>query len=180
MKMKTKTRLEKIAEFRFPSSLFHPPSSLLTALLLAGLGFIASAENLGNYVITDFSAVLENHKAPYETQMKSLLQGAEAEPQSGGQTLIRSLKLKTFSETGELQMLVQAPECVFATLRDSNSVGAVHYTVSSGGHLTAQSGDGRFVFEGEGFLWQQTNNVLIISNRVQTVIQSEPKKASKK
>jgi len=146
-------------------------------LPLAVLSFITLADNLGNYVITDFSAVLENHKPPYETQVKSLLQGAEAEPQSGGQTLIRGLKLQTFNETGELQMLVRAPQCLFATVRDSNTV---HYTVSSAGPFTAQSGDGRYTFEGEGFLWQQTNNVLIISNRVQTVIRAETKIAPKK
>ena len=176
--MKTKARVENggwkmagITPRVSPSSILQFRPSLMAALALAGLCFIASAQNFGNTVVKDFAAVLENHKAPHETQMKSLLQGVEAEPQSDGVVLIRGLKLQTFTETGEIQMIVQAPECVFDT---------AHHTVSSRGHLDAQSGDGRFYFEGEGFLWQQTNSILIISNRVQTVIRDEPKKTLKK
>ncbi|MFO1488977.1 MAG: hypothetical protein U1F65_10920 [Verrucomicrobiota bacterium] len=138
--------------------------------MLLFASFLAFAD-LGNYVIKNFSAVMENHKAPYETQIKTLLEGDEAEPKSGGQVLIRGLKLQTFSETGEVQMTVKAPECIFNASRK---------TVHSAGPFEAFTGDGRFSFAGEGFLWQQTNNVLIISNRVQTEIRSESKKASLK
>lgn len=151
-----------------PSSILHPPSSLLAALL-AIVGFIASAEEFGNMVVKDFPVVLEYHKAPHETQTKLLLHGDEAEPH-GGLVLIRGMTLQLFGETGELQMLVQAPQCTFDT---------VQHTVSSTGHLEVQSGDGQFLLTGEGFSFQQTNKVLIISNRVQTVLRSEPKKASK-
>ena len=138
-------------------------------LSLAGLGVIASAQNFGNTKIKKFEAVLENHKQPHETQMKTLLEGAEAEPISGTQVLIRGLKLTMFSETGEVQLIVRSPECIFDTKQR---------TVSSGGHLEAQSGDGRYYHEGEGFLWQQTNSVLILSNRVQTLIRGELQKTS--
>ena len=140
-------------------------------LPLATVGFVSSAQNFGNTVVKDFAAVLENHKAPHETQIKSLLQGTEAEPQSGGRVLIRGLKLQTFTDSGDVEMIVLAPQCVFDTARKA---------VFSDGHLEVLSGDGRLSFEGEGFLWQQTNNVLIISNRVQTLIRGESKTASKK
>jgi hypothetical protein len=43
-------------------------------------------------------------------------------------------------------------------------------SVRSAGHFEAKSPDGKYDVEGEGFLWQQTNSVLIISNRVRTTI----------
>ena len=46
-------------------------------------------------------------------------------------------------------------------------------SASSPGPLRAQTGDGRFSIEGEGFLWLQTNSSLFISNRVHTVVQPE-------
>ncbi len=140
------------------------------ALLLAVSGLAASPERFGNTVVKDF-AVPDNFGPPHETQMKSLLQGDEAEPQSGGQILIRGLKLQTFNEAGEIQMVVRAPQCVFDTAQ---------HTVFSNGRLEAQSGDGRFFFEGEGFLLQQTNSTLTISNRVHTLIKNPRPAALKK
>jgi hypothetical protein len=35
-----------------------------------------------------------------------------------------------------------------------------------------QNGDGKFVVEGEGFLWRQTNSFLTISNNVRTRIEN--------
>jgi hypothetical protein len=147
------------------------PGALVLCLsaAMAIFGFGAMAQKMTNTVVKDFS-VPENFDPPHEQQLKSLLQGAEAEPQSGGLILIRSLKLQTFAETGETLMVVQAPQCVFDTAQR---------TVSSAGHLEARSGDGRFFLEGEGFLFQQTNLNLIISNRVHTVIQRAPKNAPK-
>ena len=36
-----------------------------------------------------------------------------------------------------------------------------------------QTADGKFSIEGEGFLWQQTNSTLLVSNRVHTIIHPE-------
>ena len=120
----------------------------------------AAAEKPAPDSVKDFS-VPEYYDPPHEKQMKSLLQGAEAEPQPGGLIWITDAKLQTFSETGQAQMLVQAPHCVF----DS-----VQRTVSSSGPLSVKSVNGQFYLDGEGFLWQQTNSVLTISNRVRTII----------
>jgi hypothetical protein len=138
---------------------------------LAIFGFGAMAQRMANTLAKGFS-VPEYYDPPHEKQLKSLLQGEEAEPLSGNLSLIliRRLKLQAFAETGETQMVVRAPQCVFDTTQRA---------VSSTGHLEAVSGDGRFFLEGEGFLFQQTNLNLIISNRVHTVIRGTPKIAPK-
>jgi hypothetical protein len=121
----------------------------------------ALAEDTATNKIKGFN-VPEYYEPPHETQMKSLLQGTEAEPRPGGLILITNLKLQTFTEAGERQMTVKAPQCVF----DSGP-----RTVSSSGRLQVQTGDEKLYLEGEGFFWQQTNSNLIISNRVRTTIQ---------
>jgi hypothetical protein len=63
---------------------------------------------------------------------------------------------------GKLQMIAEAPECVY----DRNSAVA-----HSPGALRIRSGDGQVRIEGKGFLWRQDDSMLTISNQVQTVIQ---------
>lgn len=146
------------------------PAPRLLALALAIAGLAAASERFGNMVVKNF-AVPENFGPPHETRVKSLLEGAEAEPQSSSrQILIRGLKWQTFNETGETQLVVQAPHCVFDTEQR---------TVFSDSRLEAHSGDGRFFFEGEGFLLQQTNSTLTISNRVHTIIKNSRPAAPK-
>jgi len=137
---------------------------LLLPLLI--LGFLAWADNIGQPSGSSFSTALEYYRAPHEAQVKSLLRGDTAEVR-GALVFVHNMRLLTFSEGGEVEMIVRAPQCVF----DSE-----YKTVSSSNHLEAQSADGRWFFEGEGFLWQQTNNILFISNRVQTFIQNEARK----
>jgi hypothetical protein len=110
----------------------------------------------------------EYYDAPNEKQMKSLILGAEAQPQPGGRYLIKGLHLELFTEKGERQMIVEAPECVYD--------GAKRMANSSG-RLQAQSGDGRFFVEGEGFLWRQDAVTLTISNRVHTTLRGALDKA---
>jgi len=44
--------------------------------------------------------------------------------------------------------------------------------------LRLETGDGQSHVEGDGFLWRQTNQLLTISNNVQSVIETAPKKKS--
>ena len=152
-----------------PSSILHLPSSLALTAVLAISAIIAMAEKITN-TGKDFNAVLQYHNPPNETQPKSTLSGAEAEFQSGGLILIHGLKLQSFATNARVEMSIESPQCVFDTAQN---------TASSAGHLEARSGDGRIFIEGEGFLFQQTNSHLIISNRVHTVIRSAPPKAPK-
>jgi lipopolysaccharide export system protein LptA len=98
---------------------------------------------------------------PHETQMKWLLEGAKAQPQPGGRILIGGAKLQTFREN---EMAVEAPECVYDQGQRS---------ISSPGSLHLRTADGKFYLEGEGFLWQQTNSSLFVSNRVHTIVQPD-------
>jgi len=140
------------------------PRSVVLTLALLVFAFIAFAQKSPRVRGSDFS-VPENYGPPHETQLKSLLQGAEAEPFEGDLTLIliRQLLLQTFAEDGTTQLVVRAPVCVFDRRRRE---------VRSAGRFEARSGDGNFLQEGEGFLFQMTNLNLTISNRVRTTIRS--------
>lgn len=122
---------------------------------------VALAQLPPSNTIKNFRAPLEYFDPPHELQMKSFLEGAEAEPQSDGLILIRDAKLQTFHEDGSREMTVTTPQCMF----DSKS-----QTVCSAGPLQVQSSDDKLLLEGEGFFWQPTNSDLIISNRVHTTV----------
>jgi hypothetical protein len=64
---------------------------------------------------------------------------------------------------GQPEMLVESPQCVFDSMRRE---------VASDGPLHVQSADGKMNLDGRGFLWQQTNSFLMISNRVRTIIRN--------
>jgi hypothetical protein len=95
-------------------------------------------------------------------QKKSLLSGALAKPQPSGQIWIQGLRILTFRKEGSTNFIVEAPECLFDN---------VNHTASSGGPLQVRAADGRFAIQGQdGFMWQQTNSSLVISNQVRAVI----------
>jgi len=113
---------------------------------------------------TDFTNV-EYYAQPNQTQMKSRLTGAEAQPLAGELLIIKQLKLEMFSTNGHPQAVVEAPECVY-DMRNN--------TANSAGHLQLQSGDGKIRTEGDGFLWRQDDSFLTISNHVHSVIEIGP------
>src|SRR3954467_8415298 len=80
-------------------------------------------------------------ESPHETKMKSLLEGAEAEPQPGGLIRIANFRLQTFNEQGENTMTVRSPHCIFDSTKQ---------TVSSDGPLEVRTTDGKLLVEGEG------------------------------
>jgi hypothetical protein len=98
---------------------------------------------------------------PNQNQMKSLLRGAEAQPEPNGRVLIKGLLLETYHEDGKTEMIVRARECIYDQGQQ---------TASSPSRIEARSGDGKLYIRGEGFLWQQTNSLFTISNRVHTII----------
>ena len=61
-------------------------------------------------------------------------------------------------------MTAATPECVYDSARRS---------ISSSGPLHMQIAEGKFSIEGEGFLFQQTNSTLWVSNRVHTILHPE-------
>ncbi len=151
--------------------IFQAVGALLLALMLwaAPWFVVAQTSLLQGIKVKDFSMPGDYYDPPNQSQMKSLVQGKEAEPLDAERYLIHQLNLTTFRLNGERDMLVRAPECVYDTARR---------VASSPGHLEAQTADGAFFIEGEGFLWQQDSSVLIISNHVHTIIQNLPIKPS--
>jgi hypothetical protein len=135
-------------------------------MLLAAFCFLlclaagADEKPAGN-TIKGFQAPLEYFDPPHELQMKSYLEGSEAQPITNGLILIRKAKLKTFHEDGTVEMTVMAPECVFDSRQQ---------TVNSAGPLQVQTSDNKLLLEGTGFFWWQTNSDLMISNQVRTTI----------
>jgi len=116
--------------------------------------------------IRNFS-VPEYYAPPNQNQVKSLISGAEAEPQPESRFLIKELKAETFRENGEPSIVISAPECIYDSPKRE---------ASSAGRLQMQSSDDRLFLEGEGFLWRQDDSTLIISNRGHTMIRQQPRK----
>ena len=129
------------------------------AWLVPSLGFGQAVSEITGYQASDY------YGPPHETRMKTLLEGAKAQMQSDRKTwLLTRPKLQTFSERGEREIIIQAPQCLFDEAR---------HTVSSAGPITMQTADGKYFLDGEGFVFSQTNSSLIISNKVHTTIQQE-------
>ena len=111
--------------------------------------------------VKGFRAPLQYFDPPNELQVRSFLEGSEAEPGPNGVVLIREAKLLTYHEDGSKEMVVTAPECTY----DSRQ-----YIVSSAGPLMVRKLDDNIQVEGVGFYWLQTNSYLRISNQQQTTV----------
>ncbi|MGH7979361.1 MAG: hypothetical protein ACREE6_08295 [Limisphaerales bacterium] len=136
---------------------------LLAAISLAAPGLLAQALPIAGSA-TDFNSV-EYYGPPHQLEIKRLFSGAEAEPIAGGLLLVKKVKLEMFDLNGKLQLVAQAPECIYDP---------VNVVASSPGAVHVRTGDGRFTIDGEGFLWRQNESVFTISNQVQTVIDRMP------
>jgi hypothetical protein len=112
---------------------------------------------------TNFSSVTY-FEPPHEQQVKARLSSAEASPLPGAVFDLKQMKVENFNAAGKLEVEVQAPQCTYAML---------DHVASSPGHLEVKSGDGKYRDEGDGFLWQENEQTLVISNHVHTVIKTE-------
>ncbi|MDB6064524.1 MAG: LPS-assembly protein LptD [Pedosphaera sp.] len=97
--------------------------------------------------------------------MQMELSGSEAQPLAGSKVLLKQMKIRTFPETGgDAQMIAEAPECIYDLKKQQ---------ADSAGPLQVHTGDGRFRIEGNGFVWQQSDSSLVISNQVHSVIKAQ-------
>ena len=144
--------------------------AVATALAIAWLGTSARAQLTGMEAY-DFKVQLENYPPPNEMQIKSLLEGDKAQSWSNGLIHITAAKLSYFSSNGVVEMIAESPSCVFDSAPSQR-------TISSTNHLRIHSANERFSLEGDGFLLQ-TNGVLIVSNRVQTLLRNLPGRSPK-
>jgi hypothetical protein len=98
---------------------------------------------------------------PNEQQIKVRLSGAEMSSLPGAMYDVKKLKIERFGEDGKLQAVAVAPECIYAPMDGvANSDGPLELTME----------DGKMRLQGQGFQWQQEQSLLVISNRVHTII----------
>ncbi|HUA65185.1 MAG TPA: hypothetical protein VME24_05010 [Alphaproteobacteria bacterium] len=140
-------------------------AALLLAAAILFAGPLAPAQQLPTAgSATDFNSV-QYYGAPHQQEIKCLFSGAEADPIAGGLLLVKKVKLEKFDLDGKLQLVAEAPECIYDPVNAvANSSSAVH----------VRSGDGNLTMDGEGFLWREHEYLLTISNRVNTVFEKMP------
>jgi hypothetical protein len=129
-------------------------------LFLLGAACLAGLQDFGT--VRNFKHP-EYYDPPHQSQLKTLLSGALAEPAPGGCVRITDLHVDTFRETGEREMIVDAPECIYDPATRQ---------ASSAGPIKAHSADDRVTIQGTGFLLVVTNRSITISNNVHTVLRN--------
>src|SRR5882724_8306149 len=84
-------------------------------------------------------------------------------PDSGGNILLKQVKIKQFSLTNnDPEMVAEAPEGVFDYK---------HLEMSSAGPLRVRAQGEKFTVTGTGFLYDNNKSVLVISNQVHSLLQ---------
>lgn len=143
------------------------PSAPGTFKCIAATGWFLLAAVADNHAqqpilghATDFTSD-EYFEPPNQQHVKMRLTGTSASPLPGGMLDITNLTIVTFDLSGKTQMVVRAPECVYAPY---------DYYANSAGHVEMETSDGKITITGDGFLWRQSDNSLTISNNVHTVI----------
>jgi lipopolysaccharide transport protein LptA len=142
----------------------HPCLPAALVLLALGLALFPRPGSAQPVQVKGSFKSAEYFDPPHETQIKSMLEGIGAERLADGRVLVTNAVRRTFRVNGEAELIVEAPQCLY----DPGE-----RTISSSGPLHAQTGDGKFSIEGEGFLGRQTNSTLLVSNRVHTIFHPE-------
>lgn len=110
------------------------------------------------------SGVTKNFKLPdydSEGKLRSSVFGKEARNLTGDVIPITGLRVETYDADGKVELIVEAPECLFDRK---------HKSARSAGRMEARSADGMFTIRGEGFQWDQASGKLVLSNQVHTTI----------
>lgn len=108
---------------------------------------------------TNFSSVTY-FEPPHEQKVAYRLSGAEAMPLPDAKLDLKKMRVEKFNADGKLEAIVEAPQCIYT----------LDGVASSAGRMQLKTGDGKFRLEGDGFMWQQSDRSLNISNHVHTVI----------
>ena len=96
-------------------------------------------------------------------RLKTLVTGSEAQFVTNDNSVIalKNPHLESYTPEGKVEWTATSPEC---------TVNIKTKEVRSNTNLIFQTADERLRQTGVGFLWQQTNSMLIISNQSQTTI----------
>jgi hypothetical protein len=96
-------------------------------------------------------------------RLKTLLHGGEAEYLLHPIPVHR-MTIQTYTESGLTNLIATADDCFCdRTNRTANGAGPVQFRLA----------DGRFQLSGVGFLWAQTNNILVVSNQVRSRLRGD-------
>lgn len=134
---------------------------LWAPLLLVASALILVATNAAALDVNNFSTS-EYYAPPHYTNLQFQLTAAQARSQPGDRQLLTKVKLQSFKVTGELEFVIEVPQCIY----DQTS-----RTVESPGPLQVQSGDGHFRIAGDGFSYRQGESRVVISNRVHATVE---------
>jgi hypothetical protein len=134
--------------------------SLAAAVILPMLTATLRAQQVSRMEANAFKVQLETYPPPHETQIKTLLEGRHVDPQPGGLIVCTEPRLTRFDTNGAMELEVRSPQCVFNVMQR---------TISSSNVLQVEMANGRFFTQATGFL-RTTNNTIILSNQVHTVI----------
>lgn len=137
-------------------------------VLALSMAFAADQPQVGNSA-KGFQAPLDYFPPPHQLQMHSYLEGAESEMGPNGIVILHDAKLQTFHEDGSREMIMNAPECVYDYGKHiASSTGALQVQTWDDNHKRALQLRGS-----NGFYWQQTNSLLIVSNQQITTISGQ-------
>jgi hypothetical protein len=101
---------------------------------------------------------------PVDNTLKTVFHCEEAIPHADGTFTLKRMHMETFREHEQLELIVEAPECrLDVSTRNASSPGSIK----------VRRADGLFTVEGDGFRWENDRKRLVVSNRVQTVIQQK-------
>lgn len=139
---------------------------LLLVVLLSTVGLLAfrlsctAAKPGGAPVQRDFR-ILDYHRG--SPRLRTLLHGAEAEYLS--QPIpIRGVTIESYTVAGVTSLVARAETCLADRVqRSATSPDPIELVLSGGGYRIS----------GTGFFWSQTNNILIISNQVDSLIRGD-------
>lgn len=133
------------------------------SFLVVAVALILVVTKAGAALEANNFSTSEYYPPPHYTNLQYKLTAAKGRSLSGDKQLaLTTVKLQTFKLTGELELVIDVPECVY----DQTS-----RTVGSPGPLQVQSGDGRFRIAGDGFSYRQGESRVVISNRVHATVE---------
>ena len=109
---------------------------------------------------------------PKDLKAKALFSGATASQVTGSQMRITDFGMKILrdGQSNAVELIAQAPDCLFDRATS---------LASSAGPIKAYTATTNLYIEGVGFFCQQSNGLMIISNKVQTTIHKGMLKSEK-
>ena len=131
--------------------------------LVFGVSLHAQVPSLGTATAKDFRNEIF-YPPPNLNQVKSVIKGGQGRQLTNNLiALTLGVGMETFRTNGQRELRLEATECIYDTKAR---------VAFSPGTIKAESGDGKYTIAGEGFLWRQSDNSFVVSNRVHSTVDS--------